>query len=123
MGPSKPEPTAKCVLADTNNVPFLGVNSTPVFAHEAHELCHGEVFVRRKPRHGSLISCVCENIPNAPKPTPTSATCCQALVGLMHIRNEAQSDLMKPADGRSLFSDVRPPKPKSWPRTTWKEGE
>ena len=54
---------------------------------------------------------VCEDNPNAPKPTPTTAACSKALAAMMHMGNKAQSELMKPADGCSLFSDVAPKKP------------
>ena len=101
--------------------PFPGVKTTMMFKHDEQRVCDGVVFVRLNPRNRSLISMVCEDNPNAPKPTPTSATCIKALAGMMHMRNKAQSELMKPADGCSLFSDVTPKKPTRRPRVARSE--
>ena len=106
----------KAVLSDTKNVSFPGVKATMMIKHDEQRVCDGVLFVRLNPLNRSLISMVCEDNPNAPKPTPTTATCCKALAGMMHMRNKAQSELMKPADGCSLFSDVAPKQPTSKPR-------
>ena len=98
----------KAVLSDTKNVSFPDVKTSMMFKHDEHRVCDGVLFARLNPRNRSLISMVCEDNPNAPRPTPTSATCIKALAGMMHMRNKAQSELMKPADGCSLFSDVAP---------------
>ena len=104
----KAEAMMKAVLSETKNVSFSGLQATMLFKQDEQKECNGDLFVRLNPRNRSLISMVCEDNPNAPKPTPTSATCIKALAGMMHMRNKAQSELMKPADGCSLFSDVTP---------------
>ena len=82
----------KAVLSETKNVSFPGVKATMLFKHGEQKECDGALFVRLNP--------------NAPKPRPTSASCLKALADMMHIRNESQAELLKPADGCSLFSTV-----------------
>ena len=103
----------KAVLSDIKNVSFPGVKATTMIKHDEQRVCDGVLFVRLNPLNRSLISMVCDDNPNAPKPTPTTATCCKALAGMMHMRTEAQSELMKPAGWGSLFSEVAPKGPQS----------
>ena len=110
------EAMVKAVLSDTKNVSFPGVKATLVFKHDEQRTCDGDLFVRLNPRNRSLISLVCENNPNAPNPAPPTATCCNAISDMMHIRNQTQSALLKSADGCSLFSQEAPEKHKSKPR-------
>ena len=87
-----------------------------MFKRDEQNVCDGVLCVRLNPRNRPLIIMVCGGNPNARKPTPTTATCCKALAGMMHARIKSQSELMKPADGCSLFSDVAPKKPTRRPR-------
>ena len=110
------EAMVKAVLSHTKNVSFPGVKRTMMFKHDDQGICDGVLFVRLSPRNRSLISMVREDNPNAPKQTPTTATCCKALAGMKHMRNKAQSEIMKPAGGCILFSNVAPKEPTSKPR-------
>ena len=109
------EDMVKAVLTETKNahVAVPGVKATMMFKHDEQRACDSGMFVRLNPRNRSLIYLVCENNPNAPSTIPTSATCCKALVDMMHIRNQTQSALLNSADGCSLFSEETPEPNKS----------
>ena len=77
--------------------------------------CDESMYIRVDPRSWTLMSVVCENNTNAPKPKPKSLNASRGLEDLHRLRNETQALLLNPpasAAGHALFDDAVQPKGK-----------